>query len=101
MDDIVSFGYWVRRRRKAMDLTQVALAQRVGCAVVTIKKIERDERRPSREMADLLADNLAIPDGERDTFVRMARGTPSSAWPAANSSPRWLLRWMTLRPCPS
>jgi predicted ATPase/DNA-binding XRE family transcriptional regulator len=74
MDDIVSFGYWVRRRRKAMDLTQVALAQRVGCAEVTIKKIERDERRPSREMADLLADNLAIPDGERDTFVRMARG---------------------------
>jgi transcriptional regulator with XRE-family HTH domain len=74
MDDIVSFGYWVRRRRKAMDLTQVALAGRVGCAVVTIKKIERDERRPSREMADLLADNLAIPDGERDSFVRMARG---------------------------
>jgi transcriptional regulator with XRE-family HTH domain len=74
MDDIVSFGYWVRRRRKALDLTQVALAGRVGCAVVTIKKIEREERRPSREMAELLADNLAIPDAERDRFVRMARG---------------------------
>jgi predicted ATPase/DNA-binding XRE family transcriptional regulator len=74
MDDIVSFGYWVRRRRKAMDLTQVALAQRVGCAEVTIKKIERDERRPSRQMAGLLADNLDIPEAERDTFVRMARG---------------------------
>jgi predicted ATPase/transcriptional regulator with XRE-family HTH domain len=74
MDDIASFGYWVRRRRKALDLTQVALAQRLGCAEVTIRKIEQDERRPSREIADLLADNLAIPAAERDSFVRMARG---------------------------
>ncbi|HET9224445.1 MAG TPA: helix-turn-helix transcriptional regulator, partial [Roseiflexaceae bacterium] len=46
MSDTVSFGYWVRRRRKALDLTQAELAQRVGCAMVTIKKIEADERRP-------------------------------------------------------
>jgi predicted ATPase/DNA-binding XRE family transcriptional regulator len=74
MDDIASFGYWVRRRRKAMDLTRAALAQRLGCAEVTIKKIELDERRPSRQMAELLAIHLAIPASERDSFVRMARG---------------------------
>ncbi len=93
MDDIVSFGYWVRRRRKAMDLTQAALAQRVGCAEVTIKKIERDERRPSRQMAGLLADNLDIPAAERDTFVRMARGEFVSAMasPLADVSPPPLL----------
>ena len=34
-----SFGYWVRRRRKALDLTQVALARSVSCATVTIVKI--------------------------------------------------------------
>jgi len=31
MDQLVSFGHWVKRRRKALDLTQDALAQRVGC----------------------------------------------------------------------
>lgn len=71
---VVSFGYWVRRQRKALDLTQAALAWRVGCAPVTIKKIERDERRPSRQMAERLADHLDIPDGERDYFIRKARG---------------------------
>ncbi len=74
MESIASFGYWVRRRRKVLDLTQAALAQRVGCALVTIKKIERDERRPSRQMANLLAEHLAIPDVDRDDFLHLARG---------------------------
>jgi predicted ATPase/transcriptional regulator with XRE-family HTH domain len=74
METPASFGYWVRRRRKVLELTQAALAQRVGCAVVTIKKIEQDERRPSRHIAELLADQLAISEAERHTFIRMARG---------------------------
>jgi transcriptional regulator with XRE-family HTH domain len=28
-----SFGYWLCRRRKALDLTQAALARQVGCSV--------------------------------------------------------------------
>ncbi len=48
MDTSNSFGYWVRRRRKALDLTQEELAERVGCAVITLRKIEADERRPYR-----------------------------------------------------
>ncbi len=74
MNSITSFGYWVRRRRKTLDLTQIELAQHVGCSVVTIRKIERDERRPSRQIAELLADHLDIANSERDNFVRMARG---------------------------
>jgi predicted ATPase/DNA-binding XRE family transcriptional regulator len=74
VDSIVSFGYWVQRRRNALDLTRAGLAQRVGCSPVTIKKIERDERRPSRQIAELLADQLLIPDQDRDKFIRMARG---------------------------
>ena len=74
MDSIVSFGYWVRRRRKALDVTQTTLARRVGCSVVMIRKIERDERRPSRQMAELLADHLLISEGEREDFLRRARG---------------------------
>jgi predicted ATPase/class 3 adenylate cyclase/DNA-binding XRE family transcriptional regulator len=73
MGEIVSFGDWVRRRRRALDLTQDALAQQVGCALATIKKIEIDERRPSRAMAERLADCLRIPTDQRDSFLRAAR----------------------------
>jgi len=48
MDGNASFGYWVRRQRKALDLTQAELARRVGCAEGTIRMIEADARRPAR-----------------------------------------------------
>lgn len=50
--EIYSFGYWVLQRRKALDWTRADLAKRVGWATETIKKIERDERRPSRQIAE-------------------------------------------------
>jgi predicted ATPase/DNA-binding XRE family transcriptional regulator len=74
VETIYSFGYWVRRRRKALDLTQRELAERVGCALITLKKIEADERRPSPQMAELLAQALAIPVGDHDAFIASARG---------------------------
>lgn len=72
-----SFGYWVRRRRKALDLTQEALARLANCAAVTIKKIEADERRPSRQVAERLADVLRLSPGERELFLQCARGQRS------------------------
>ena len=68
-----SFGYWLRRRRKALDLTQEALAQRVSCSGFSIRKIEADERRPSRRLAERLAASLAIPEEERRAFLDAAR----------------------------
>jgi tetratricopeptide (TPR) repeat protein len=68
-----SFGYWLRRRRKALDLTQEALAQRVCCSGFTIRKIEADERRPSLHLAERLAAALAIADDERSNFLDAAR----------------------------
>lgn len=68
-----SFGYWLRRRRKALDLTQQALAQQVFCSGFTIRKIEADERRPSRWLADRLAAALAIPEEELRDFLAAAR----------------------------
>jgi transcriptional regulator with XRE-family HTH domain len=56
-----SFGNWIKRRRKALDLSQQDLAERVGCSVSAIFKIESDERRPSRQIAELLAEQLQIP----------------------------------------
>ena len=68
-----SFGYWLRRRRKALDLTQEALAQRVCCSGFTIRKIEADERRPSRRLAERLSAALAVPEEERREFLDAAR----------------------------
>lgn len=68
-----SFGTWVKRRRKAVDLTQQQLAQKVGCSLATIVKIESDERRPSRQIAQLLAQVLEIPPEQHDLFLQVAR----------------------------
>jgi predicted ATPase/DNA-binding XRE family transcriptional regulator len=78
MVETYSFGYWVSRRRKSLDLTREDLARRVGCAAETIKKIERDERRPSHQIARLLANALAIPPEEQPLFLQVARGERSS-----------------------
>ena len=42
MDEILSFGRWLKQRRRALDLTQDALAHRVGYTVATIKKLEQE-----------------------------------------------------------
>jgi predicted ATPase/DNA-binding XRE family transcriptional regulator len=93
-----SFGTWIKRRRKALDLTQQELAQRVGCSISLVFKIESDERRPSRQIAELLAKHLEIPSDQRDLFLKVARqekaadqlesiSAPSEATSAATSQP--------------
>ncbi|HEU5098471.1 MAG TPA: helix-turn-helix domain-containing protein [Roseiflexaceae bacterium] len=77
MEQALSFGYWLRRRRKALDLTQDALARQAGCALGTLKKIEAEERRPSRLLAERLAYCLLIPDSERGLFLKAARAERS------------------------
>jgi predicted ATPase/transcriptional regulator with XRE-family HTH domain len=93
MSEILSFGAWVHQRRRALDLTQAELARRVGCAEVTVHKIETDERRPSRQVAALLAQHLQLPPAVREAFVRAARGElapdllPPPLAPGGASSP--------------
>src|SRR6266511_433850 len=77
METTSSFGYWIRRQRKALDLTQQTLAERVGCSVAAIKKIEGDERRPSRQIAERLADVLGVRRSLREIFLEVARGLRS------------------------
>lgn len=74
-----SFGTWIKRRRKALDLTQQQLAQEIGCSPSLIFKIESDERRPSRQMAELLAEKLDIPSEQRPNFLKTARQEKSIA----------------------
>ena len=64
-----SFGNWLKRRRKALDLTQDGLARQVGCAVATLRKLEADERRPSRQIAERLADYLDLAPEDRTAFI--------------------------------
>ena len=100
MDPEVSFGAWVTKRRKALDLTREELAGQVGCSVSGLRKIESDERRPSRQMAELLADYLHIPPEQRPMFLQVARGrlrverlagavpTPAASLPSGDGPPR-------------
>ena len=68
------FGEWLKQRRKALDLTQEELAERAGCSVFALRKIESGERRPSKQLAGLFAAALEISEDEQPTFIRLARG---------------------------
>ncbi|GIK43384.1 MAG: hypothetical protein BroJett011_72170 [Chloroflexota bacterium] len=74
MEAAVSFGAWLVQQRKALDLTREQLAQCIGCSVSALRKIESDERRPSRQLAELLANCLQVPPEQRATFLQVARG---------------------------
>ncbi len=75
------FGQQVRQRRRSLDLTQEELARRVGCAAITLRKIEAGDLRPSQQIAERLAMALAIPLDERADFVRQARSAPVPGHP--------------------
>ncbi|MCC6613100.1 MAG: helix-turn-helix domain-containing protein [Anaerolineae bacterium] len=69
----ITFSQWLKTRRKLLDLTQQALADRIHCSVETIFKIEAGQRRPSPQIARLIADELNIPAHEQDDFIGFAR----------------------------
>lgn len=70
----MSFGGWLRRRRLALGMTHAALADRAHCSVSALRKIESDERRPSRRLATRLAGCLQVDEAELADFVGIARG---------------------------
>ena len=74
MNSPLVFGEWLRQRRDGLGLTRKEFAKRVGCSVSTLRKIENDERRPSGQIAELMANCLDIPAAEYSTFARVARG---------------------------
>jgi len=70
----VSFGDWVKRRRLGLGLTQDQLALQINCSTSALRKFESEERRPSAETIEQLADIFNIPSEERRSFLRFARG---------------------------
>ncbi len=93
----VTFGEWLKRRRAVLGFTQEQLAQQVGCSTITLRKIEAEERRPSEQIVERLAEVFHIGPKERKSFLRFARGDWRSAprlviedapWRASTTSPR-------------
>jgi predicted ATPase/DNA-binding XRE family transcriptional regulator len=89
----VSFGDWLKRRRMGLGLTQDQLALQINCSTSALRKFESEERRPSAETIEHLADIFAIPPEERKSFLRFARGdwqafaggdTENAPWRLAN-----------------
>src|SRR5689334_5332278 len=74
-----TFGPWLRTQRRARDLTQEKLARQVGCSSDLIAKIEAGQRRPSRQVAELLATALDIAAADRASFIQWARTGASIA----------------------
>jgi non-specific serine/threonine protein kinase len=89
MPESISFGTWLRQQRRTLDLTQKAFAEQVGCAEITVRRMEADEYKPSSELAFVLFEKLGIPELERPQWVRFARGLAEYPKPhATSSSPR-------------
>ncbi len=82
-----TFGAWLRHQRRRADLTQAELATRLGYSVVTIRKIERDELRPSKQFAERLAKCLTIPPEEVARFLAYARMAPDFNPVNGNAAP--------------
>jgi predicted ATPase/DNA-binding CsgD family transcriptional regulator/transcriptional regulator with XRE-family HTH domain/Tfp pilus assembly protein PilF len=91
-----SFGSWLRQRRKALDLTRKELAQQVGCSEVLICKLEADQRRPSKQIAEKFAACLGVLPEDQSAFVAWARLSweppapelPAQAAPAERATPQ-------------
>jgi len=87
MLESISFGTWLRQKCRALDLTQKALADQVGCAEITMRRMEADDYKPSTELALVLLEKLGIPEPERTQWVQFARGLAEYPKHYSTSSP--------------
>src|SRR5215207_5587418 len=81
----ISFGEWLRQRRRMLDLTQQALADQAGCARITLRRIESGARKPSKELAHILLNKLGIPEIEHPQWVLFARSVSGLPEKSSNS----------------
>jgi predicted ATPase/transcriptional regulator with XRE-family HTH domain len=92
MENEIPFGNWLRKQRRALDLSQAAFADHVGCAEITLRRIEAGRLKPSKELAGVILEQLGIPEKERSQWISFARGLsgvppqslPSSTKPKSN-----------------
>ena len=78
MSDSRTFGGWLHQQRHARGVTQDELAEHLGFSAALLRKLEAGERRPSGQIAELLADYFCVPADERAAFVAFARTGPAT-----------------------
>jgi transcriptional regulator with XRE-family HTH domain len=76
MPDPLPFRSWLKQQRLESGLTQDELAERVGYASQTIRKVEGGQRRPSPQLALRLAEALELPPDVRVAWMRAACAEP-------------------------
>ena len=89
MAEEISFGVWLRKQRRALDLSRQAFANQVGCAEVTLRRIEAGTLKPSRELANILLEKLGISEIELPQWISFARGLsglPNQSNPSSKKS---------------
>jgi predicted ATPase/transcriptional regulator with XRE-family HTH domain len=92
----VPFGEWLKRQRSSRGLTQDQLAQQIGCATITLRKIESEQRRPSAQMIERIAEIFNIPKNEKIIFSRFTRGGGSAPLIKSEAAP-WSASSTTVR----
>lgn len=82
-----TFGGWLRKRRTELGITRADLAEQLGFSFDLLRKLESGLRRPSGQIAQLLADRFHIPTDEREAFITFARaGAVTILAPAPGSA---------------
>ncbi len=86
MQEESSFGVWLYKQRRALDLSRQAFADQVGCAEVTVRRIEGGTLKPSKELADIILEKLGVPASERSQWIAFARGVSGFPYPSLPKS---------------
>jgi class 3 adenylate cyclase len=83
MTEEIPFGVWLRKQRRAMDLSRQVLASQISCAEITLRRIEAGTLVASRELAAIILENLGIPKYMLEHWVNYARGESGmpTDWP--------------------
>jgi predicted ATPase/class 3 adenylate cyclase len=71
-------------------LTQEQLAQQISCSASALRKIEAEQRRPSAQIVEQLAEAFNIAFSERKSFLKFARGDWQGAPTGLVESAPWL-----------
>jgi predicted ATPase/transcriptional regulator with XRE-family HTH domain/Tfp pilus assembly protein PilF len=69
----LSFGKWLKQARTEMGFTQRELADLAGCSTTSVRKIESEAFRPSRQIAQRLLESLEVAKSEQEELIRLAR----------------------------
>ncbi len=71
---VPSFGAWLRAHRKQHAWTQESFAEEVGCATITIRRLETDRYSPSPGLIQRILQVLNVPAADHSALIAWACG---------------------------